>query len=762
MTTLTRFNAAITSCRDILRREGITGMDSMKHLTLYVLVRALTKEECSRLSISERFAWESFMDLATRDKRQECYDLLYNHNGDDLISQLDTIFGTRNFNFKLRGLDNHTTLLKVLNTVNMKELEGSVDILGTVYEHHLGSGSNKSAMRDLGQFFTDRRVCSYMTKMCDPQVFSDGTAESILDPTMGAGGFLTTYVQSLKETGASVHWPSMQMDVAGYDIDEFVMSIGRINMYLSTGVVFQRIAHRDTLNNDVGDPHQRLRFKIILANMPFGVKGLKFVDCCKRVKDLHCDGTKSEPLFLNLMMAALDEGGRCAVVVPDGVLTNNSKQHSMTRNYLLDHFELKRVIKMKGQFFSNTGIQPSILFFENSGLPTDSVEFWDVEQNSSGQVVENFLLRMPRTELDETCSLDLRKYQRHPTELTSESPMVSLGDILTDHVVRRPISAKDADNCGFPLYTSSSEPSLHSSVEFHSGEYILQGSRGTIANAIHYQTLPFSASNNVFVLSNKDPHKVCLKYVYYFLKATKMTDTVSTTSVIPMLTKQVFETIQIPLPSLPLQREIVTALDSVYGTATSITKALELNSKQSVAIVQNLKRQPYPLVRLEDLLVSVKAPVITLTNAVPGDIPLYSASVDVKSHNKAVLDGTPSIVQASVGSIENGIHYVTQPFAITANLWVLRLKEQLEAEDLKYLYHYIKGSKCILDKVNHSVIPKVNKSDFDEICIPLPPIAIQKKLLSSLDQLETERKVFQKILDETEERAKSLLTSLLQ
>jgi hypothetical protein len=760
MVSLSRFHSVITACRDILRKEGITGMDSMKHMTLYVLARALNKEECKRLKVSEKFAWESFMDLVNRDKRQECYNLMYNVNGLDLISHLDLIFGTRNFHFKLLGIENHVALLKILNPVNIKELEGSVDILGTVYENHLGSGSNKSAMRDLGQFFTDRRVCSYMTKLCDPQVFY-GAAESILDPTMGTGGFLTAYVQFLKEKGASVNWSTMQMNVAGYDIDEFVMSVGRINMYLSTGVVFERIAHRDTLANDVGEPHQRLRFKIILANMPFGVKGLKFADCCRRVKDLHCDGTKSEPLFLNLMMAALEEGGRCAVVVPDGVLTNNSKQHNATRKYLLDTFELKRVIKMKGQFFSNTGIQPSILFFENSGLPTESVDFWEVEQNALGQVEEHFLLSVPRLNLDTTCSLDMRRYQTQTTESVSEFPMVNLGDLLTDHVVRKAVSSKDADGSGFPLYSSSAECAYHSVAEFPVGEYILQGSRGTIGKAIHYQTHPFSVSNNVFVLCNKDPERVCLKYVYHYLKTSRIADEVATTSVIPMLTKQMVEAIQIPLPPLSLQTEIASALDAVSGVASGVTQALQMNKKQAIALAKSLSHRDYSSSRLGDLLTSVKAPTITLTNAVPGPFPLYSASVEIKSHNASVLDGTPSIVQACVGSIETGIHYVEQPFAITGNLWVLRLKDTHAFTSLKYIYHYLKESKCVTERINHSVIPKINKADFDEICIPVPPLEDQKKLLCSFDALEKERVVFQMILDQTEERAKALLNLYL-
>ena len=295
-------NAVIKKCRDILRLEGITGMDSMKHLTLYTLLRRLDEDECKKLKIPVKFSWEKFMDFKNNsDDHQRSYNLLYCGNAatEDLISCIDYKFGTKNFNFKLKNPTNHVDILNEFKKLDFSNLDGKIDILGTIYEIHLGSGSNKSAMRDLGQFFTERDVCKYMTALCNPKVLSDGRAESVLDPTMGTGGFLSSYIQHL---GNSVDWSKMHNDIAGYDIDEFVMSIGKINLYLQTGQLFERIKHRDTLSNDIGTETQRLKFKNILANMPFGVKGLTHAGCCLRVRNLKIQSTKSEPLFLQLMM----------------------------------------------------------------------------------------------------------------------------------------------------------------------------------------------------------------------------------------------------------------------------------------------------------------------------------------------------------------------------------------------------------------------------------------------------------------------------
>jgi hypothetical protein len=356
------------------------------------------------------------------------------------------------------------------------------------------------------------------------------------------------------------------------------MAVGRINLYLQTGIVFNRIIHRDSLKNDIGEDTQRRKFKNILANMPFGVKGLKYKDCCPRVKTLGIAGTKSEPLFLQLMMASLDDGGRCAVVVPDGAIVNQSKCHNLTRKYLLDHFELKKVIKMKGQFFSNTAIQTSVLFFENTGKPTSVTEFWEVEKNSAGVITETLVVSVPREKIDtDSYSLDMRRYMEVPvSEKASAFPMVKLGEILVDCIVKKPVSTKSAIPGDYPLYSSSCDVFSHNTFEFPPGEYILQGSRGTIAKATHYSNGNFSASNNVFV-KKTTRDDVNLKFVYYTLKISQVTNSVATTSVIPMLTKTMFDDISIQLPPLEIQNKIVSELDSIYEKEV-IARSVILNT----------------------------------------------------------------------------------------------------------------------------------------------------------------------------------------
>ncbi len=734
-------------------------MDSMKHLTLYILARRLSVEECKRLCIPEKYAWENFMNLYSQDRRQECYNLLYNSSGVDLISNLDTLFGTRNFNFKLKGVDNHMSILKLINDLQLSELEGCIDILGTLYENHLGSGSNKSAMRDLGQFFTDRKVCKYMTSLCEPKHFPDGRVESVLDPTMGTAGFLTSYVNSFREKGIQVDWSKMQSDLAGYDIDEFVMSVGKINMYLSTGVLFNRIDHRDTLHTDVGKPTERLSFKVILANMPFGVKGLIYKDCCARVKALGINGTKSEPLFLNLMMASLDLGGRCAVVVPDGVLVNNSNQHNGTRKYLLDHFELKRVIKMKGQFFSNTDIQPSILFFENTGNPTRQVEFWDVEQNADGTLNEQRILSVDREKFDEGCSLDVRRYQETTAVHSGNSyPSVKLGDILT--TVKGPLlTLTNAVPGNVPLYSASVDVKSHNQATFDATPSIIQACVGSnLENCIHYTTTAFAATANLWVLRLKpEVSNVLLKYVYYTLKLSRCILQKVNHSVLPKVTKGDFDTIELVIPPLEIQDEIVKTLDRMYANAENAKQTAISMKTQIASVVRSMAARGYETKSLGDCL-SVFRTGRNQNDLEDGEYPFYMANGVSKCYSTYQFDGE-YVLNGRCGTIGDSCYYVNGKFSASDFTYVLQSVPEIFTN--KYLYYFIKYGVDWNAYKTGSTMPNLPRGAVVERLVAIPPMSVQQQVVAMLDEMETERKSLEQMTTKVEERAKFILDGYL-
>ena len=155
-----------------------------------------------------------------------------------MVAHFDRLFGTEKFQFDVKGkmgLQKHLEILEILDKVNMAEVDCEIDMLGWVYEQHLKTGSS-SAGRDLGQFFTDRFICEYMTELCAPKFKHPGVPESVCDPSMGTGGFLTYYIKYFnKKYSGQVNWKVQEQVVHGNDTDPRVAGVARMNTFMETG-----------------------------------------------------------------------------------------------------------------------------------------------------------------------------------------------------------------------------------------------------------------------------------------------------------------------------------------------------------------------------------------------------------------------------------------------------------------------------------------------------------------------------------------------
>lgn len=167
----------------------------------------------------------------------------------------------------------------------------------------------------------------------------------------------------------------------GFDFDATMLRIAAMNLLLH-GVDAPNIHYQDTLGNSFTEkfPEQaREAFDVVLANPPF--KGaLDFEDVhpalLRQVKT-----KKTELLFIALILRMLKTGGRCAMIVPDGVLFGSSNAHQSLRQKLVDENQLEAVISLpSGVFKPYAGVSTGILVFTKAGR-TDNVFFYDVQND---------------------------------------------------------------------------------------------------------------------------------------------------------------------------------------------------------------------------------------------------------------------------------------------------------------------------------------------------------------------------------------------
>jgi restriction endonuclease S subunit len=813
MSAVTSFYAAVYRTRDILRRVGVCGMDSMRHICIYLLSRYITRDKAELLGVPHIFAWESLIETQRGSGGEEKVMEAFNHPSSDcLLNHFDRLFGTTKFPYDLKP-DNkhhrlaHSEILKVLDPVDMQKVDLHIDILGWVYEEHLKTGSS-SASRDLGQFFTDRDICNYMVDLCSPTISETGVPETICDPTMGTAGFLTAAIKYLRRTYADrpIDWRAHIKQIHGCDTDDRVAGVARLNLFMETGG--SRTENLLT-KNSLFDDLPQTGYDVILANMPFGLKGLKYKDCCARIKALHLDGTKSEPLFLQLMMVSLNMGGRCAVVVPDGMLVNSSKCHNGTRKYLLDHFELHRVVKMKGQFFMNTGIQPSILFFEKTGKPTEAVEFWEVVKDDKDDITETMVVSVPRTKIDASCSLDMRRYLEveKPVANPAGWPMVKLGDVC-DLLSGKGNYTQDGDT--YPYYDSNGPTGTRKDF-LYDGEFVITARKMSIG-AVHYVSGKYWASDNTINIRVKPDSTLSSRFLYYWLLLNNKVLKDLSSGIKPGIRKSDVTEIKMPLPPLPIQQEIVATLDRIYAPGTTeLADTLKLTSQamdlvlanptgatlepvveaqrlmrksaqmvadvkaQMVAVVKAIMSRKYPVSSIGELY---ETPRITkrfnskdMDNS--GDAKFFNGKWNspVGTHSEHSYESTSNyfvVIKDGGGdhsseTVGMGKFFnVSGKCAVTSHNLILTPRKSDEALH-RYVHYYMSlNIKNLRDKAKYSInLGSISITDILEFPIYLPPIEDLKLHLARLEAIQSQLDALESLQRQSEDNARFILESYL-
>jgi len=247
------------------------------------------------------------------------------------------------------------------------------DMRGDLYEYLL---SKLSTSGTNGQFRTPRHIIVMMVQLLRP-----GPEDVICDPACGTAGFLVSAAGYLRETcgngifmdqKAREHYHTGMFH--GFDMDRTMLRIGAMNM-MTHGIESPCIEYRDSLsdqNTDTG------RYSMILANPPF--KGSLDYDIVAGDLLKTAKTKKTELLFLALFLRMLKTGGRCASIVPDGVLFGSSAAHKAIRRELIERHRLQAVISMpSGVFKPYAGVSTAVLVFTKTNHGgTENVWFYDM------------------------------------------------------------------------------------------------------------------------------------------------------------------------------------------------------------------------------------------------------------------------------------------------------------------------------------------------------------------------------------------------
>ena len=397
----------INRITDILRRDdGISGaMHYTEQISWVLFLKFLadleeSKSEDAELDgetytyiLDEKYRWQNWAVLKVDGKK----DIINSKSGDDLLDFVNKeLFPylkgfksiTENpksikykigaiFEFLDNRIANGHTLREVLDIIDEMDFHNQSDLfqLSLIYEKLLkdmGSDGGNS-----GEFYTPRPLIKVITDVINPQI-----GQSIYDPAVGSCGFLIEAynhiryidVQANKQRDLSTDQLKFLNEDTFFGNEKTPLSyvMGVMNMILH-GVESPNIAKANTLTKDIRGLEEKDRFDCILANPPFGGKEKEQIQ-----QNFPIKSNATEFLFLQHMMNHLKLGGKCGVVIPEGVLFQTNNAFQSVKKDLLERFNVHTILSLpSGVFLPYSAVKTNVVFFDRAGS-TNDIYYYEV------------------------------------------------------------------------------------------------------------------------------------------------------------------------------------------------------------------------------------------------------------------------------------------------------------------------------------------------------------------------------------------------
>jgi len=318
----------------------------------------------------QNLRWQKFKQLSASDMYEtvsrKVFPFIKTMHGDK-----DSAF-TKYMDDAIFMIPTPQMLEKIITNIDLLPLSDG-DTKGDLYEYLL---SKVATAGTNGQFRTPRQIIKMMVELMQPT-----PTDIIVDPAAGSAGFLVEAGEYLKRNNEDLFAIKELKDhynndmFFGNDMDRTMLRIGAMNMMLH-GVEKPNIEYRDSLSEKNIDEE---KYTLVLTNPPFkGSLDYESVaaDLLKITKT-----KKTELLFLALFLRTLKKGGRCASIVPDGVLFGSSNAHKSIRKDIIENHHLHGIISMpSGVFKPYAGVSTAIMIFTKTGAGgTDNVWFYDMQ-----------------------------------------------------------------------------------------------------------------------------------------------------------------------------------------------------------------------------------------------------------------------------------------------------------------------------------------------------------------------------------------------
>ena len=686
------------------------------------------------------------------------------------------------------------TLRAFLKVIDEFEYDHS-ERLGDAFEYLL---SVLGSQGDAGQFRTPRHIIDFMVALVDPK-----KDETVLDPACGTAGFLISSYKHIcsantDKEGNSTLTPDEKGKLAanfkGYDISPDMVRLSLVNMYLH-GFVDPRIFEYDTLTsedrwNEFAD--------VVLANPPFmSPKG-----GIRPHNRFSVQSKRSEVLFVDYMAEHLTPSGRAAIIVPEGIIFQSQKAHKSLRKMLVEHYLVAVISLPAGVFQPYSGVKTSILLLDKAlAKRTDSIAFFKVQNDGYGLGAQRRPIDkndLPRVQKEIGVYLDrLRTGQSMPTVHVAESkteyrtnasaampgliagkekiaaggeynlngeryrgdrvrmktkwPIIELGETVEIlDSMRRPITKHDRRPGPYPYYGATGVVDYVDGYLFDE-PLVLVGEDGAkwgpgeqSAYAVEGK---FWVNNHAHVLRPKR-ERLSDRFLIEIINFMDLRLYITGVTV-PKLNQAKLKNIQIPLPPLEIQQEIVAEIEG-YQRVIDGARAVIDNYRPQIVIdpewpmveigdsrffhiesggtpksnVEEYWNGEIPWITLVDLPATDCITEIKSTRRTISEIGLKKSAAKLIPQNSVIAS-----TRATIGRI--GINQI--PLATNQGFKNIIVKDPDRAVPKYIALALTKLVPIMENQATGGTFKEISKSRFSELQIPLPSLETQQAIVTEIE-----------------------------
>ncbi|SLM49420.1 N-6 DNA methylase [Nitrospira japonica] len=689
------------------------------------------------------------------------------------------------------------TLKAFLKVIDEFEYDHS-ERLGDAFEYLL---SVLGSQGDAGQFRTPRHIIDFIVAIIAPKKH-----ETVLDPACGTAGFLISSYKHILKTntdkdGHSTLTPDergrLAVNFKGYDISPDMVRLSLVNLYLH-GFTDPHVYEYDTLTsqdrwNEYAD--------VILANPPFmSPKG-----GIKPHNRFSVQSKRSEVLFVDYMAEHLTPNGRAGIIVPEGVIFQSQTAYTQLRKMLVEDYLIAVVSLPAGVFNPYSGVKTSILILDKAlAKQTGTIAFFKIENDGFGlgaqrrpigkndlpqaraEIIEylrrlcarvsvdgfkpalGLLVQKEKIASNGDYNLSGERYRENGAKM-AQYPHKQLGEICEVNPTQTDpqklfdgwfnyidISCVENDTgkfLGANKLNVSEAPSRARRV-IANEDVLLSTVRPNLRAFTIISDVPERAiASTGFSVLRAKPDRLIPQFLIQMLRGEHALDQMvgmMGKGAYPSINQTDVETIEIPLPPLEVQKEIVADIEA-YQKVIDGARAVLDNYRPHIPIHPN-----WPMVEFPEVVFFQEGPgirnwqftsagikLLNVKNIVGDRVILENSDkfisaeeFDQKYHHFQVEDG--DIIMASSGATYGkNAHFIDPGYPVIVNTSTIRVHPRDES---RILQDYIKlfldsdSFKWQIDRlITGSAQPNFGPSHLKQVKIPLPPLATQEKIVAEIE-----------------------------